>query len=129
MSSDQQQPSLIGGHAQYVKGAAEARLLPPPPSNRPCPVLTIAFTVRSRRSNRLRSLEHLRLSRQSLGHRRDESRERAAGRAARWVRQGRGAGGQSGGLRGDGEGGCSEQAVAQSRTDSKEDIWDVANDV
>lgn len=34
MSSDQQQqqqPSLIGGHAQYVKGAAEARLLPPSP--------------------------------------------------------------------------------------------------
>jgi hypothetical protein len=30
MSSDQsQQPSLIGGHAQYVKGAAEVHILPP----------------------------------------------------------------------------------------------------
>lgn len=27
MSSDQQNPSLIGGHAQYVKGAAEVRLI------------------------------------------------------------------------------------------------------
>lgn len=25
MSSNQQQPGLIGGHAQYVKGAAEVR--------------------------------------------------------------------------------------------------------
>jgi len=29
-SSDQQQPSLIGGHAQYVKGAAEVRPFPFP---------------------------------------------------------------------------------------------------
>jgi hypothetical protein len=29
MSSDQQQqPSLIGGHAQYVKGAAEVQISP-----------------------------------------------------------------------------------------------------
>jgi hypothetical protein len=32
MSDQQQQPSLIGGHAQYVKGAAEVRSLPISPS-------------------------------------------------------------------------------------------------
>jgi hypothetical protein len=92
MSADQQQnqPSLIGGHAQYVKGAAEVRLCPPlTPPTTPLRILTtISHTVRHRRSHRLRNLERLRANRQSRRHRRDESCEPEPRCAARWVRQG-----------------------------------------
>lgn len=45
MSSNEQNPSLVGGHAQYVKGAAEVSSTPRPRKNPPYPLQAFLITI------------------------------------------------------------------------------------
>jgi hypothetical protein len=93
-TNNMENPGLIAGHAQYVKGAAEVRLLllplplSTPPSihfhhsiplthlNRPTNTHTPGD---NRQRNRQPSLGDLRRARQEPSHRRDEGRQREQG--------------------------------------------------
>lgn len=112
-TNNMENPSLIAGHAQYVKGAAEVR--PPPPfhcyflTHLLCtPSLTYTPSGNNRQRNRQPSVGDLRRAGQEPSHRRDEGREREQGRREP------GAGGRGGdcgedcGVRGDAEGGGGE---------------------
>lgn len=69
MSDNTQQPSLIGGHAQYVKGAAEVH---PSPhlslSPHPQSLSLTSFPGRHRQRNRQRSMAAKRRDRQARRH-------------------------------------------------------------
>jgi hypothetical protein len=92
-TNNMENPGLIAGHAQYVKGAAEVRFFSSPIPNlslispssilfNHLPVLTPTNTHTpgdNRQRNRQPSLGDLRRARQEPSHRRDEGRQREQG--------------------------------------------------
>ena len=92
--SNEQTPSLLGAHVQYVKGAIEVSF----------------YSIKLSPGNRWQRhwfpcLDRIGHHRQASWNRRDESSERESGPDDRWVWKGRGACREIDRMRGHGEGG------------------------
>lgn len=120
-STNNSQPSLIGGHAEYVKGAAEVRFLRGERAGssiaRRCERLPTSdahipfLTGYHRKRDRVAALEELGRAGQGACCGNHESGQRGPRAHPRRLRQGRGGRGQARGMRGYARGGGGKQEV------------------